>query len=144
MPDRVRSFVRGLAGPALWGASILCPLIGCASSAPAPVVSGDRFDFPPVRIESVGRHHVVVVESPTPGWEVTLTRVLPGPGHRAAYVTLRRPFPGVIYPQVIVTQRLSTGVPVKEPVRVFARIIDHAESASTQAPFAPAAEAPGK
>ncbi|MDX2131448.1 MAG: hypothetical protein SFY69_05295 [Planctomycetota bacterium] len=101
------------------------------------------FSGPSVQVNSQERHHVIVVEAPSPGWEATLTRVLPGPGHREAYLTLRRPFPGALYPQVIVTQRVLTGVPTKEALRVYARIVDHDAPARSDEPFAQAAEARG-
>ncbi|CAG0994682.1 hypothetical protein PHYC_02490 [Phycisphaerales bacterium] len=124
---------------ALAGVGILCSMIGCATSAPAPTFSEDRFSGPAVSIDSGGRNHVAVVQAPTPGWEVTLTRVLPGFRHRAAFLTLRKPFPGVLYAQVLVTQRVATDIPSTEPIRIFARVVDHDAPADSEAAFTLAA-----
>lgn len=114
---------------------MLSTLIGCATSAPPPSFSEAAFSGPAVSLDSSGRHHVAVIQAPSPGWEATLTRVMPGPKHRAAFITLRKPFPGVLYAQVIVTQRVSTDIPSTEPIRVYARVIEYDAPANSDASF---------
>lgn len=118
-------------------------LIGCVSAVPAPSASDAPFQGPPVSLTTDGVHHLAVVEAPSPGWSVSLTRELPGPGHRAAYITIKKPFPGVIYPQVIVTQRVSTRINLDQPVRVYARVLEHDAKPSSKAAYALAAQSSG-
>jgi len=120
-------------------ASPALPLIGCASSAPPPPTTETPFEGPAVTIDSSGPEHVAVVEAPTPGWQVTVARVMPAYGHRAAYLQMRRPYPGAMYAQVIVTQRVALGVASTEPVRVYARAMNFEDARSSEAPFAFAA-----
>lgn len=119
------------------------PLIGCASFVPPPTMSDDPFKGPPASLTFTSPNHVVAFEAPTPGWSATLTRVLPGPGRQDAFVTLRKPFPGVIYAQVVVTQRVATGVPTSDAINVYARIVEHDENPAADDPYTLAASSPG-
>jgi hypothetical protein len=117
---------RRLARAAIMLAGLSCILpamIGCAGSAPAPEIASGRLTRPPVHLDSTGREHTVVVSSPTPGYEVTLTRVMKAYHRRDVYITIRRPTPLAAYPQMVVEQRIGTGIPSAEPIQVFARIV---------------------
>lgn len=102
------------------------------------------FDGPSVTIDSSGQEHIALVEAPTPGWQITVARVMPAYGHRAAYLLMRRPYPGAMYTQVVVTQRIALGVASTEPVRVYARAVNFEDARSSEAPFAFAAESSGQ
>jgi hypothetical protein len=110
-------------------------LIGCAATPPVPTPVDGPYQGPPITVASDGRKHVAVVEAPTPGWEVTLSLIEPAYHHQAAFLTLRKPHPGVIYPQVVVRQKVATGVPVDTPIRIYARVIEHDARATLDGEF---------
>ncbi|GJQ30128.1 MAG: hypothetical protein HBSAPP03_20120 [Phycisphaerae bacterium] len=101
------------------------PLIGCRSFSPVPAFSDRAFEGPPISIAPGTSNHTVVIEAPHAGWSATLSCIRPGPGHQAAFVTIRKPFPGVIYAQAVVTLRVGTGIPSTEPIHVYARVVEH-------------------
>jgi hypothetical protein len=118
--------------------------IGCAGFDAVPAHTRGAFEALPARVDSAGREHVAVFAAPTPGYQIVLTRTLPGEGHRDAYVTIRQPNPAVMYAQVVVEQRVGTTVPTDEAVRVHARLVPHDAPAESDEPFAEAARAEAK
>lgn len=145
MPRREFSKTRPLAAATLMVAGVLpASMIGCASFAPPPSVTSAAYDGPPVSVGASGANHIAVVEAPTPGWTITLDRVLTGPGRDEAYITMRRPFPGVIYAPVVVTQRVATAVPVSRPIHIYARLVEHDERPAASDEYALAAQSPGQ
>lgn len=110
-------------GPAAWvaGGLAACLLIGCAGGSPA---QGETYAGPPLSSAIIAGEHVVVIQSPSPGWTVTLDRVEEALGRRDVMLTLREPNPAYLYPQVVVEQRVSTRVPLRIPIRVLMRVTD--------------------
>lgn len=100
--------------------------IGCRSSA--PVLERSAYEGPAITIDRSGPTYLLRVESPSPGWSVTLDRVEPSFGQSTLTVTSRRPDPSYMYPQVMVTQELLTTVDVRTPIDVYARVLDFASS----------------
>ncbi len=127
-PGRLMLICLGAVSPAL-------PLIGCASSAPAPVANDAPFSGPAITIDASGAEYIAVVQAPTPGWEITLTQAVPGYHYRASFITLRRPYPGAMYSQMIVEQHVSLGVPTRDTIRLYAREVDFEEPRQSEAPF---------
>lgn len=117
-----RRHLSGVA-PALLMICSLALCIGCVSWDTAPSVEATPFSAIPCEIDSTGTQHVAVFQSPTPGYAVTLSRVLEGDRRRDVYVTIRAPHPAGTYAQVIVEQRVATGVAVGTPVRIYARLL---------------------
>lgn len=99
--------------------------VGCAGRAAPPDVSADRYAGPPVRLEADTSGHVIVVESPSGGWAITLDGVYEAFQRRDAFITIMRPNPLGMHPQAVVEQRLATFVPTSTPVRVLARVIPY-------------------
>lgn len=98
---------------------------GCWSS---PTVLDDAaFAGPPVAQSVAEGRHLLIVESPTPGWNITIDRTEPRLNEDHVFMTMQRPDPGALYAQVIVEQRLLTDVPETRPIRVYARVIDFAQ-----------------
>ena len=93
-------------------------------------------------LDASGPQHVVVIEAPTPGWVATLDRVAEQFRHNAVFLTLRRPNPGFLYPQVIVEQRVATTAPSGAPVKVYARVLAP-EKKDSSAPYTMAASHEG-
>lgn len=133
---QLRRFVPGGAACVLAGA-----LAACGSSAEVLEPSPGAFAGPPLRAEILAGEHVVVATLPTPGYEFTLDGTREAFQSEDVFVTLRRPNPAVLYPQVLVDLRLSTGVPRRRSVRVYARQLDY--TAREGEPFKQALEVPG-
>jgi hypothetical protein len=100
---------------------------GCRSGVPSPMPTTPHYVGPGVSIETVSDRHVVVVQSPTPGWSIGLDRVNEQVGYREVLVTLRRPNPAFAYSQMIVEQRLGTPVNSDQPVRVLVRVLGYGQ-----------------
>jgi hypothetical protein len=113
--------------------------IGCGSPKALPNVLNSPYSGPAVSLDSTRGSYVVVVQSPTPGWEPTLDRVADQYKHKAVFITLRRPNPAFFYPQVIVQQQVGTSVAPSEHVKVYVRILNFDERGNDQ-PYTLAAE----
>lgn len=108
----------------------LSAAVGCGGGPEMPRVAEGIYAGPVLSVDSSGRHHVVVMEAPTPGWAITLDRDLEVREYRQAFVTVTRPNPALVHPQVIVKQNLLTSVESRYPVRVFARLLDYQSTAT--------------
>ncbi|MDX2018361.1 MAG: hypothetical protein SFY95_12080 [Planctomycetota bacterium] len=108
-PEPPRIAERGYAGPA----------IGLAVGAPP-----QRFPGSP----DIPGPHVVVIQAPSPGWEARLDQVRENFQRRDVFVTLTEPNPATMQPQVIVEQRVDSGVASSTPVSVYVRILKFGET----------------
>ncbi|MDX9912833.1 MAG: hypothetical protein RBS39_13495 [Phycisphaerales bacterium] len=120
----------------------LALVAGCSSSPRVePIVSGggpvtgstrgeiaSHYEGPPIRVEGVAGAQQVIVEAPSPGWAVTLDDVRPGSVRSEVRVTITRPNPQFLYPQMVVTQRIATGLDAGAPALVGVRVLDFAQS----------------
>lgn len=121
----------------------LLNLRGCASDATSnpgdqpslPVTTTDPYRGPTIALDSTGPRHLVLIHSPSPGWTVSIDQVRPD--RRDVYITLMRPDPRYLYPQMIVEQTLDSTLPASKPARVLARVLDFG---ATDAPYGLAAE----
>ena len=91
-------------------------------------IADGPFAGPPIEAEE----QVVVIEAPSPGWAVELDQTRPGPDGDEVFLTLRRPDPQFLYPQMIVTQRVATGARPGQAIVVFARTLEAHENARSQ------------
>jgi hypothetical protein len=82
---------------------------------------------PPVRIETLGDNHMLIMQAPNPGWSYRLDRDERDRDGWVVYITIRKPDPAFMYPQRIVDKRLLTEVESDEPIRVVARLLEHGE-----------------
>jgi len=82
---------------------------------------------PPVRLEALGKHHMLVMQAPHPGWSYRLDRDERDRDGWVVYITIRKPDPAFMYPQRIVDKRLLTEVEADQPIRVMARMLEHNE-----------------
>ena len=114
---------------------------GCGGSN-LPSITEGNYEGPPLSIDQSGRAAVVFMEAPTPAWGLTLHRTSQARDHWQAFVTVRRPDPSYMYAQMIVRQNLLTTVESRQPLRVYARILDFADQA-TDGEYREAARAPG-
>lgn len=107
-------------------ASVLAVVfIGCRSNPGPPTPGEGAYEGPPITIESAGVEHVLVAELPSPGFTFTLDQTDERYRERWVFATIRRPNPTIAYPQVVVTQRLASGVATDAAIRVFVRIVDY-------------------
>jgi hypothetical protein len=132
------------ARPAAALAAILLVQIGCQSRPSLPDTTSDPYRGPGLTLDTSKPEYDIVVQAPTPGWVISLDRVAEQYRHHAVFVSLRRPNPGFLYPQVIVEQRVATTVPTSRTIKVYARILDPDDTRSSR-PYSPAArsESPG-
>lgn len=139
MEVRVKSkFTQGGAGRAraLLAAALAAAVsalgVGCGGGANVPEIAEGAYTGPPLTIDPSGRAAVIVMEAPTPGWVLTLDRTSEARDHWRAFVTVRRPSPAFVYPQVLVRQNLLTTVEPGRPLRVYARVLESADTAGGQ------------
>ena len=102
-------------------------MAGCSSYDGLPQPEDGAYEGPPIGAEVIANEHVLVAKLPAPGHEFTLDGTREAFQSQSVFVTLRRPNPAVLYPQVEVEQRLATGVPARFVVNVFVRIADFDE-----------------
>jgi hypothetical protein len=119
-------------------------LTGGCVSRPEHVVSSQEYVGPSVTIDSAGEQHVVVIESPSPGWEVRLDRVSEAERRKDVFVTLRRPDPRFVYAMVVGRQHLATTVDVRQAVQVCVRVLDFGDEAAVGGAYPSAAKAPAR
>lgn len=79
-----------------------------------------------------GRKHVLAVLSPSSGWTVVFDREQRFFDRTDLYLTLRRPNPAELQTQAIVVQEIATTADASIPARVYARVLDFAQTASNQ------------
>lgn len=112
-------------------------LVGCASQAAPPDVSADRYAGPPIRLEADPSGHLIVVESHSGGWSITLDGVYDAFQRRDAFITIMRPNPLGMHTQAVVEQRIATFVPTSTPIRVLARVIPYTVKIDDDQPYSP-------
>ena len=119
-----------------WLAALLAAVVlaapGCSSGLQ---VSEAAYRGPAVGVDSTGEYHEIVAVLPSPGWRLTLDGKRATPDAVRMLVTLRRPNPAAVYPQVQVEQRVLTPIRTEEPVRVYARRIPFAGGDEDDAPY---------
>lgn len=125
----------------------MCAFLMACQGTPGPPETDPRpFTGPDISIDSSGLEHVLVALLPNPGYRFTLDWTGESFNRRDLFVTFRRPNPAVMYPQVIVEQRLATGVKSQVPIAAYARLIDfddrsgrvtHSKAAQTPSSSAP-------
>ncbi|MEX0876922.1 MAG: hypothetical protein WD114_05640, partial [Phycisphaerales bacterium] len=64
-----------------------------------------------------------------PGWSFSIDRTSRGPETERVYLTIRKPDPAYMNPQVIVEKQLLTDVREETPVTVMARLLEANEKA---------------
>lgn len=104
---------------------LLLSLAACGDRLLIPRPDDQPYQGPPLSVDSSGAQHVVVAQSPTPGWEFSLERVVEKLGGREVYVTLRRPDPRFVMIQQVVEQRLAVPVESQTPIEVYALVLEH-------------------
>lgn len=113
------------------------PLIGCSSAPPAFDVVADRCDGPALRLAPTDAGTVLTMQSPTPGWQITLDAVRENFGKQDVFVTVRRPSALFNYPEQPVQQQLATGVPTTTPVATFVRVLAFDAPRKDETPYGP-------
>jgi hypothetical protein len=133
--------LRSLACIALLAPVLSLVLIGCTGSPSPPEIDSGPFSGPPITVNSKNTEHVLVAQLPNPGYSFTLDLTRDGFNRRSVFVTFRRPNPTVLYPQMVVEQRLATGVNSQIPITVYARLVDF-DDRSRRVPHSMAVETP--
>ncbi len=117
------AYCRWIAATAPWAVVtlLLSVLIGCASRNALPDIDPGPYQGPPVTLDSSRAEHIAIFHAPMPGWVASVDRVAEQYRYQAVFISLRRPNPAFIYPQVEVQQRIATNVVTSVPVKVYVR-----------------------
>ncbi len=110
-------------------------LASCSSPARGPIIEPGAYLGPEVTIDSTTREHIAVVNSPSGGWRCTLDQVREAYQTQRAYITLRKPNPGLYNTQAIVEQRIGTEIPRNQNVEVYARLISFDDISPEEIPY---------
>lgn len=89
-----------------------------------------------VKLDSTGPRHLVVIVTPTSGWQVAFDRV----AGDAVYLTVTRPSPEFLQTQALVEHRIDTTVASGKSLRAMVRTVDFGGRASGE--YAQAAKFP--
>jgi hypothetical protein len=136
IPSRFQPFSAFLAAAAVL--SLLGgTLPGCSGRTPPPSISQSDYNGPPLSLEVGAGVHVIVAQSPSPGYIYKLDRIDEGHGYQGAFISVHLPNPAFSYATVIVEQRLATGVTRTQPIRVFARVVDFQGNSPTGDAYSP-------
>lgn len=103
-------------------------LAGCRATPPPPRVDGS-YGGPPIRLESAGSQHLIVLEAPSGGWTFSLDLVRPTADGHEAFVTVTEPNPAFVYAAQVVEQRIGSTVPSGERIAVYARRLEWGQRA---------------
>lgn len=107
-------------------ASFLC---GCSTSQRSGPAATTSPSMPGIGLDSSGESHIIVFTAPTGGWSFSADRAEDVQGQSNVFVTMRRPNPRFVYPQMLVEHRIATQTPGSDRISVFARILEHDEPA---------------
>lgn len=100
-------------------------VLSCGGRIRPPEVTSDPYLGPALTLDSSGKYYTVVVQSPSPGWVVTLDHVNEAHRHEDVFVTLRKPDPRFLYSSQVVEQRLLLPLVSTSALRVCARVLDY-------------------
>lgn len=89
---------------------------------------------PPMRLKEANGRHVVLFRAPTPGWTIEYDRTVRTDTDVRVLVTIRRPDPTVLMPQVIVPKNLATPVRADQAIEVYGRVLDF-DSKGSETPY---------
>lgn len=83
---------------------------------------------PPIRIDDSQDVHILVMQAPHAGWSFSIEKDEPTPKGKRVYITMWKPDPTMIYPQMIVEKSLRTDVRADTPIEIYGRMINFKES----------------
>jgi hypothetical protein len=89
-----------------------------------PDMAARIHEAPPIRIESSGDVHIIIMQAPNPGWSFSLQGEEQIPEGKRIFVTITKPDPTMLYPQMIVEKQLRTLVSTEVNLEIHARLLD--------------------
>jgi len=101
---------------------------GCMKFNKGPEMSERLKNAPPIRLDDSQDVHILVMQAPNPGWSFWIERDERTRDGMRVYLTMRRPDPTMLYPQVIVEKNLRTGVRTETPIQIYGRVLEFEES----------------
>lgn len=125
--DGTRAMRTGLLGLAIVGAGLGATLSGCRAIERKldPVDMEARMsEAPPMKLGEIDDRHLLVMQAPNPGWSFTIDKDEVARNGRRVFITIRRPDPAYMYPQVIVEKQLLTEAPSSAGLTIMARLLD--------------------
>lgn len=101
--------------------------IPSCGSRPVPQASERAYSGPPIRLQSSGSQHVVLVDAPTGGYSLMIDRVQERAGFHDIFVTVREPDPRFLHTQAVTPLRALAPLASSTPARVCARVLSAEE-----------------
>ena len=117
-------------------ASLALLAAGCSSQVRfSPRATADT---PPMSLDTSEDVIDVTMEAPNPGWTIAADGSRKSEDGPRVLVTITRPDPGLLYPQVIASKTVRTSQPPEPGTRVWARVLDHDQRLPAHhVPYAP-------
>ncbi len=108
------------------GASFLS---GCGTSQRSGLADPTALTLTGIRLDSSGDSHIIVFTAPSGGWSLSADGMAGSLGKAGVNVTLRRPNPAFLHPQMLTEHRIATEIDSSTRLSVWARILEHDEPA---------------
>lgn len=83
------------------------------------------FEGPALTVESTSAHHTIAMTAPSAGWTMAFDRSHKYFDRTEVFITISRPDPAFLHAQSEVQLFLDSTIETREPIAVFARIVDH-------------------
>jgi hypothetical protein len=96
---------------------------GCGSEKLA--LSNVPYDGPPIRVDSAGPQHIVIVSTPSGGWAVQLDQTRQEFERTDVFITARRPNPALLQTQAALDHFVATTVPSQRAASIYLRVLDY-------------------
>jgi len=103
-------------------------LSGCYGTPPKPVFpegEEDRFSGLEITLDSAGPQHVLIVKTPTGGYQCAITYIADSFGGKDIYLLIREPNNLYVYSTTNHPARVASGVESSIPVRILALQAPH-------------------
>ena len=117
--------------------TILVVMIGISTLAANGCARWNKVDMtermdelPAMMLDSSDEFHMLTMQAPNPGWSILIDKDELSPVGMRVFVTVRRPDPSFMYPQVIVEKRLKSDVMTDTGIEIYARLLDFDEKSS--------------
>lgn len=81
-------------------------------------------EAPPIRLGEIDDRHLLIMQAPNPGWSFTIDKDEVSRHGRRVFITIRRPDPAYMYPQMIVEKQLLSDAPSSAELTIMARLLD--------------------
>lgn len=124
---------------------LACLSVAGCFGTPALYAPDREVRTPPMRWDGTDGVVEVTMQAPNPGWRLEYDTVKASREGPRLLFTVRRPDPGMIFPQQVVDKAVRTDQPTTPGTRVWVRVLDHGAERGRYSPTdlaVPATDAP--